>query len=28
LQWLLSQPGPGTRSKAEIDSDLAQERSW
>lgn len=28
LQWLLSQPGRGSRGKAEIDSDLAQERAW
>lgn len=28
LQWLLAQPSSGTRSKAEIDADLAAERNW
>lgn len=28
LQWLLTQPGAGTRDKADIDAGLAEERSW
>lgn len=28
IQWLLSQPASGTRSKAQIDADLEGERSW
>ncbi len=28
LQWLLSQPAAGTRSKAEIDGALRVERDW
>jgi len=28
LQWLLTQPSLGTRSKADIDRSLAAERDW
>ena len=28
LQWLLTQPAPGARSKRDIDDALAGERSW
>ena len=28
VQWLLSQPVAGTRSKADIDKALADERAW
>ena len=28
VQWLLSQPGAGKRTKARIDSDLKAERAW
>jgi len=28
VQWLLSQPAAGTRSKQEIDSALQSERDW
>lgn len=28
LQWLMSQPSSGQRSKADIDADLASERAW
>lgn len=28
LQWLLTQPADGTRSKEDIDRALADERSW
>ncbi|HRY90171.1 MAG TPA: hypothetical protein P5305_19990 [Rubrivivax sp.] len=28
VQWLLTQAAPGTRSKADIDAALAEERSW
>jgi prevent-host-death family protein len=28
LQWLLSQPATGKRSKARIDADLKAERDW
>ena len=28
LQWLLSQPANGKRSKAEMDSDLSAGRDW
>jgi prevent-host-death family protein len=28
MQWLLAQPAIGTRSKAEIDAALAEERNW
>jgi len=28
LQWLLTQPAPGARSKQDIDDALAGERSW
>lgn len=28
MQWLLSQPVSGTRSKAQIDADLRAERNW
>lgn len=28
MQWLLSQPTSGTRSKAQIDADLKAERNW
>ncbi|RXR06010.1 type II toxin-antitoxin system Phd/YefM family antitoxin [Pseudoxanthomonas composti] len=28
LEWLLSQPASGTRSKAEIDAALAKARGW
>ena len=28
LQWLLSQPAAGRRSKAKIDADLKAERNW
>jgi len=28
LQWLLSHPSTGVRSKREIDADLARERTW
>lgn len=28
LQWLLSQPASGTRSKSQIDAGLKAERTW
>ncbi len=28
MQWLLSQPATGKRSKAKIDADLKAERDW
>ena len=28
IQWLLSQPATGKRSKAKIDADLNAERNW
>lgn len=28
MQWLLQQPSAGSREKAEIDADLAEERNW
>ena len=28
IQWLLSQPATGKRSKAKIDADLKAERDW
>lgn len=28
VQWLLAQPVAGTRSKADIDAALAEERNW
>lgn len=28
MQWLLSQPASGTRSKAQIDAALKAERTW
>mgnify|MGYP001232303307 CR=1 FL=1 len=28
MQWLLSQPATGKRSKAKIDADLKAERNW
>jgi len=28
MQWLLSQPAAGKRSKAKIDADLKAERGW
>lgn len=28
MQWLLTHPSAGTRSKREIDEDLARERAW
>lgn len=28
VQWLLAQPAAGTRSKADIDDALAEERAW
>lgn len=28
LQWLLNQPTTGQRSKAQIDTDLKDERNW
>lgn len=28
LQWLLAQPAAGTRSKADIDAELAESRAW
>ncbi len=28
VQWLLSQPSAGTRSKADIDAQLSGEREW
>lgn len=28
VQWLLAQPAAGTRSKADIDAALAEERAW
>lgn len=28
MQWLLSQPAAGKRSKAKIDADLKAERDW
>jgi prevent-host-death family protein len=28
LQWLLTLPNDGTRSKADLDRELADERSW
>lgn len=28
MQWLLSQPASGKRSKAKIDADLRAERDW
>jgi prevent-host-death family protein len=28
MQWLLSQPAAGKRSKAKIDAELKAERSW
>lgn len=28
IQWLLTQPDTGTRSKADIDATLAEERTW
>jgi len=28
MQWLLTQPASGTRTKAQIDSDLKAERNW
>jgi len=28
VQWLLSQPTAGTRSKEDIDAALAEERAW
>ena len=28
VQWLLSQPGAGKRTKSQIDADLKAERAW
>jgi hypothetical protein len=28
MQWLLSQPASGARSKAQIDKDIKAERNW